>query len=109
MGSAPNDPWKAEQRIRVRTRSGSSSILGQTTRQSTIARPARRPVEGDFVTVRSPARDRLTHTMRLPAAERREQLLRVAVTVFAEKGFTATSMNDVADAAGVTKPVLYQH
>ena len=47
--------------------------------------------------------------MRLPAAERREQLLRVAVTVFADKGFTATSMNDVADAAGVTKPVLYQH
>ncbi|MFI5044859.1 MAG: TetR family transcriptional regulator, partial [Acidimicrobiales bacterium] len=39
--------------------------------------------------------------MRLPAAERREQLLRVAVTVFAEKGFTATSMNDVAEAAGV--------
>ncbi|MBX7069457.1 MAG: TetR/AcrR family transcriptional regulator [Microthrixaceae bacterium] len=47
--------------------------------------------------------------MRLPAAERREQLLSVAITVFAEKGFHNTSMNDVADAAGVTKPVLYQH
>ena len=47
--------------------------------------------------------------MRLPAAERREQLLHTAVAVFAEHGFHATSMNDVAEAAGVTKPVLYQH
>jgi AcrR family transcriptional regulator len=31
------------------------------------------------------------------------------MTVFAEKGYHATSMNDVAEAAGVTKPVLYQH
>jgi AcrR family transcriptional regulator len=29
--------------------------------------------------------------------------------VFSRDGFHATSMNDVADAAGVTKPVLYQH
>lgn len=48
-------------------------------------------------------------TMRLPAAERREQLLRTAVGVFAEHGYHASSMNDVAEAAGVTKPVLYQH
>jgi AcrR family transcriptional regulator len=46
---------------------------------------------------------------RLPAAARRRQLLDVAVACFAVKGFHATSMNDVADAAGVTKPVLYQH
>ncbi|MFZ4517772.1 MAG: TetR/AcrR family transcriptional regulator [Microthrixaceae bacterium] len=47
--------------------------------------------------------------MRLPAAERRTQLLATAETVFADKGYHATSMNDVAEAAGVTKPVLYQH
>jgi len=47
--------------------------------------------------------------MRLPAAQRRTQLLDTAVTVFADKGYHATSMNDVAEAAGVTKPVLYQH
>lgn len=47
--------------------------------------------------------------MRLPASERREQILDVAVQVFARNGFHSTSMNDVADAAGVTKPVLYQH
>src|SRR3954466_15522524 len=46
---------------------------------------------------------------RLPAARRRRQLLDVALEVFAENGFHRTSMEDIADAAGVTKPVLYQH
>jgi AcrR family transcriptional regulator len=46
---------------------------------------------------------------RLPAARRRRQLLDVALEVFAQKGFHVTSMEEVADAAGVTKPVLYQH
>jgi AcrR family transcriptional regulator len=46
---------------------------------------------------------------RLPAEQRRRQLLDVACEVFAERGFHATSMDDVATAAGVTKPVLYQH
>jgi AcrR family transcriptional regulator len=46
---------------------------------------------------------------RLSATDRREQLLRVALTTFARAGYHETSMNDVAEAAGVTKPVLYQH
>lgn len=46
---------------------------------------------------------------RLPAARRRRQLLDVALRVFAEQGFHDASMNDIAVAAGVTKPVLYQH
>src|SRR3954462_12066421 len=48
-------------------------------------------------------------TGRLPAAERRQQLLDVALEAFSAQGFTQTSMNDLAEAAGVTKPVLYQH
>lgn len=48
-------------------------------------------------------------SMRLPAEQRRTQLLSVAVEVFGERGFHATSMDEVAEAAGVTKPVLYQH
>ena len=48
-------------------------------------------------------------SMRLPASARREQILDVSVQVFARNGFHSTSMNDVAEAAGVTKPVLYQH
>ena len=48
-------------------------------------------------------------TSRLSATARREQLLGVALDVFAHSGYHDTSMNDVAEAAGVTKPVLYQH
>jgi AcrR family transcriptional regulator len=48
-------------------------------------------------------------TSRLSATARREQLLDVALEVFARSGYHDTSMNDVAEAAGVTKPVLYQH
>ena len=46
---------------------------------------------------------------RLPAVQRRRQLLDVALEVFADHGFHGASMDDVATAAGVTKPVLYQH
>lgn len=49
------------------------------------------------------------HAVRLPAARRRQQLLAVALEVFGDRGFHPTSMNEVAEAAGVTKPVLYQH
>src|ERR1700756_201894 len=46
---------------------------------------------------------------RLPAVQRRRQLLDVSLDVFARQGFHGTSMAEVAEAAGVTKPVLYQH
>jgi len=47
--------------------------------------------------------------MRLPAARRRRQLLDVALDRFSAAGFHATSMAEIAETAGVTKPVLYQH
>ena len=46
---------------------------------------------------------------RLPAAERRAQLLDVARRVFGRDGYRGASMEAIAEAAGVTKPVLYQH
>jgi AcrR family transcriptional regulator len=46
---------------------------------------------------------------RLPAHARRRQLLDSALDVFATRGYHGASMNEVAEAAGVTKPVLYQH
>jgi AcrR family transcriptional regulator len=42
-------------------------------------------------------------------AERREQLLLVAQTMFAERGFQSTTMDDIAKEAGFTKPILYQY
>lgn len=46
---------------------------------------------------------------RMPAPERRRQLLDTATRVFAETGFHETTMALIAETAGVTKPVLYQH
>src|SRR5499427_5803827 len=47
--------------------------------------------------------------MRMPADQRRQQLFDVARERFSRQGFHATSMDEIAEAAGVTKPVLYQH
>jgi AcrR family transcriptional regulator len=46
---------------------------------------------------------------RLPRDRRGEQLLDVAERLFAEHGFEGTSMEDIARAAGVTRPVVYAH
>ena len=46
---------------------------------------------------------------RLTAEQRRQQLFAVALGLFAQRGYRATTMDDIAEAAGVTKPLLYQH
>ncbi|KAB7746218.1 TetR family transcriptional regulator [Nostocoides sp. F2B08] len=46
---------------------------------------------------------------RLPRSARRAQLLEAAQAVFATAGYHAAAMDDIADRAGVSKPVLYQH
>ena len=45
----------------------------------------------------------------MPRAERTKQLLEVAESVFAERGIAAASMEEIAERAGVTKPILYDH
>ena len=46
---------------------------------------------------------------RLPRKERRAQLLESALEVFVAHGFHSAAMDDIAERAGVSKPVLYQH
>lgn len=46
---------------------------------------------------------------RLPRTTRRRQLLDVALDRFGAQGYHDTSMEQIAEEAGVTKPVLYQH
>src|SRR2546429_5011045 len=47
--------------------------------------------------------------VRLPRSARRKQLLAAAQEVFVAQGYHAAAMDDIAERAGVSKPVLYQH
>jgi AcrR family transcriptional regulator len=46
---------------------------------------------------------------RMPRKARRAQLLDSALEVFVAQGYHAAAMDDIAERAGVSKPVLYQH
>jgi AcrR family transcriptional regulator len=46
---------------------------------------------------------------RLKAPQRREQLIAVATKLFAKHGYDATTTASIAEAAGVTEPILYRH
>ncbi|MGK5552947.1 TetR/AcrR family transcriptional regulator [Actinomadura kijaniata] len=46
---------------------------------------------------------------RMTGKERREQLLTIGRTLFAERGLDGTSVEEIAAAAGVSKPVVYEH
>ncbi|GAA3933491.1 TetR/AcrR family transcriptional regulator [Actinomadura viridis] len=46
---------------------------------------------------------------RMSRAERERQMLEVAEAVFAERGFRAASMDEIAERCGVSKPMLYEY
>jgi AcrR family transcriptional regulator len=52
---------------------------------------------------------KLPYKPRLPGAERRERIERAAAALFAERGYAGTSLEEVAAAAGVSRPVIYDH
>ncbi len=47
--------------------------------------------------------------MRLPAEDRRKQLLETAMRLFAEQGFDGTSTREIADAAGINEAMIFRH
>jgi AcrR family transcriptional regulator len=53
--------------------------------------------------------DKLPTRTRLPAAERRETILRAATEVFTQAGYRAARVSDVAARVGVTEPVIFQN
>ncbi|MFV5991469.1 TetR family transcriptional regulator [Streptomyces sp. NPDC056231] len=56
-----------------------------------------------------PSSPRRTRRVRMTGKERREQLLDIGRTLFADKGFEGTSVEEIAARAGVSKPVVYEH
>lgn len=58
------------------------------------------PIVSPFRSTRTSSEDRL---------KKRDALLRAAVRMFNERGFHATSLDDVAASLGITKPVIYRH
>ncbi len=55
------------------------------------------------------SRPRRPYAPRLPPAQRREQLQDAALSVILEQGYSGVSIEAVARAAGVTRPVVYDH
>jgi AcrR family transcriptional regulator len=51
----------------------------------------------------------MTSARRLPAKERRSQLLDAAAELFATRGFARATTAELAKAAGVTEPIIYRH
>lgn len=71
-----------------------------------------KPVTGDdasAVADAPPTRRDAPRRVRMSAEERREQLVGVGRAVFAEKGYEATSIEEIAERGGVSKPVVYEH
>jgi len=68
--------------------------------------PARSRTSETLVTATPDARPR---GARLPRQARRRQLLGAAQQVFVSQGYHAAAMDEIADRAGISKPVLYQH
>lgn len=61
-----------------------------------------RPAEGSDEVKRAPR-------ARMTGAQRRLQLIEVARGLFAERGFEGTSIEEIAQRAGVSKPIVYEH
>jgi AcrR family transcriptional regulator len=61
------------------------------------------------VTASPQARSHVPAGTRLPRPARRRQLLGAAQEVFVAQGYHAAAMDEIAERAGVSKPVLYQH
>jgi AcrR family transcriptional regulator len=50
-----------------------------------------------------------SRSRRLPASERRAQLIEVGRSVFAKHGYEGTSVEEIAKRAKVSKPIIYEH
>jgi AcrR family transcriptional regulator len=49
------------------------------------------------------------YAMRLPASDRKKQLLEIAMKLFSKQGFDGTSTREIADAAGINEALIFRH
>ena len=64
---------------------------------------------GTLITVAAPDSQQRPPRVRMTGSERRHQLINIARSLFAERGYESTSIEEVAHRAGVSKPVVYEH
>jgi AcrR family transcriptional regulator len=76
---------------------------------STFEEARRQGPRGDRADNRAAPSGNGAKSTRLPRRARRAQLLTAALEVFVAQGYHAAAMDDIAERAGVSKPVLYQH
>jgi len=76
--------------------------LEEAVRLGLLGRDAAEPVIGQLRSIRREAPEAAN-------GGRRQHILRVAARVFAEQGYRATSLQDIADLVGVTRPSFYYH
>ena len=66
-------------------------------------------MSGNVVPLKASSPREPVSRVRMSGKERREQLLDIGRALFATKGFDGTSVEEIADKAGVSKPVVYEH
>jgi len=59
--------------------------------------------------VAGPDKEARAPRARMTGAERRHQLIEIARSLFAERGYEGTSIEEIAQRANVSKPVVYEH
>lgn len=64
---------------------------------------------GSMSSAPPPARPRRPYAPRMPPEQRREQLIDAALEVILERGYARVSIEAIARAAGITRPVVYDH
>jgi AcrR family transcriptional regulator len=78
-------------------------------RRAATASPGSAPDEAPDSSEPAPRGNANGRGVRLPRRARRAQLLAAALEIFVAQGYHAAAMDDIAERAGVSKPVLYQH